>query len=888
MEEKKKGVNVEVDELPEHDAQGSNDRRDAPKKDPHENDSEICDCRWCPKHSPRKRKLTVMPCGHMMGGRNLIVCIDGTANQFGEKNTNVIELYNLLLKDMDDNQRTWYNSGIGTYARPHWRSPKYWQQVVVHKIDLTIAWNFDLTVQAAYRWLADNYKEGDCIFLFGFSRGAFQVRALSGMIHKVGLIHKGNEVQIPFAYELYADPKSDNEEAPQVGSTDKKVSMAQRFKEAFSRRNVRVHFVGAWDTVSSIGVARGKRVLPETTEGMTHVCYFRHALALDERRVKFLPEYAWGGTTLPPESEAKHKSGRRSHSDRVHPQVLEVWFPGTHSDIGGGNAKNAGMDRSRPPQRWMASQAAELGLRIGPFKRELLLSEQIEFRESLTGLWHLFELLPFRRLTFARSQPGINTTRMPHLWSHRKIHDGQKIHYSLVLGKTESAYVPKARPPSDNPSFWDTLRNEPFQNSTQLLEIEMFYRGADAVTKILAGSPVDDLLKQIFADETGPQLFYDEVIETIRSWNERKPELALNVKHQLLHRTVDILQGKSGSIKLRKWGYIGTHLVELLKSGSDEDRRVVKGFQQQYTQDINCLFELQGHRGLVWSVAISPDGKRIVSGSRDNTIRIWDMETGAQVGEPLLGHGGHINSVAISPDGKLIVSGSSDMTIRIWDAETGMQVGESLRGHEHSVLSVAFSHDGQRIISGSRDNTIRIWDAAAGTQVGVPLQGHTDWVRSVAISPNGKRIVSSSDDKTIRIWDAEKGTQLGEPLQGHRSPVWSVAISPDGQRIVSGSLDDTIRIWDMETGTQVGESLQEHSGNINSVAISPDGTHIISGSDYKMIQIWDLETGKQVGEPLRGHTSCVMSVAISPDGKRIVSGSLDQTVRIWNAEGILV
>ncbi|RXW12284.1 hypothetical protein EST38_g13570 [Candolleomyces aberdarensis] len=555
---------------------------------------------------------------------------------------------------------------------------------------------------------------------------------------------------------------------------------------------------------------------------MTHVCYFRHALALDERRVKFLPEYAWGGTTLrPPNAEVKDKSGQRSHGDRVFPQVLEVWFPGTHSDIGGGNANNTRMDRSRPPLQWMASQAAEVGLRVGNYKRDLLSREQIEFRESLKGLWwHIFEILPFRRLTFARSEPGINgTTRVPHFGSTRKIHEGQKIHYSLVLGKTERAYVPKARPPSKNLSFWNTLRNDPFQNPTNLLEIETFYRGADAVRKILAGLPVDDLLKQIFADETGPQLFYDEVIETIRSWDQGEPELELNVKYQLLSRTVDILQGKSGSIKLRKWGYIGTHLVELLKSGSDEDRRVVEGFQQQYTRDINCLSELQGHTNTVRAVAISPDGKRIVSGSWDNTIRIWDMEKGAQVGEPLLGHGEAIYSVAISPDGKLIVSGSDDKTIRIWDAETGMQVGESLRGHEYSVRSVAFSHDGQRIISGSFDNTIRIWDAAAGTQVGVPLQGHTGSVRSVAISPNGKRIVSGSDDRTIRIWDAETGTQVGEPLQGHTNWVSSVAISPDGKRIVSGSRDNTIRIWDAETGTQVGEPLREHSREVNSVAV---------------------------------------------------------------------
>ncbi|KAJ2911348.1 hypothetical protein MD484_g9066, partial [Candolleomyces efflorescens] len=134
---------------------------------------------------PVPETVKFMHCGeHKAGGRNLIVCIDGTANQFGMKNTNVIEIYNLIKKATADNQRTWYNSGIGTYARPDWKSLRYYEQVLVHKIDLAIAWNFEKTVQAAYRWLADNYEDGDAIYLFGFSRGAFQVRALSAMIEK--------------------------------------------------------------------------------------------------------------------------------------------------------------------------------------------------------------------------------------------------------------------------------------------------------------------------------------------------------------------------------------------------------------------------------------------------------------------------------------------------------------------------------------------------------------------------------------------------------------------------------------------------------------------------------------------------------------------------------
>ncbi|EDR04404.1 uncharacterized protein LACBIDRAFT_304666 [Laccaria bicolor S238N-H82] len=293
----------------------------------------------------------------------------------------------------------------------------------MHKVDLAIAWNFERTVLGAYRWLSDNYERGDCIFLFGFSRGAFQVRVVAAMIDKVGLIHKGNEMQIPFAYELYADPKSDDKESSSVteaGSSksgDLKTSAAERFKLTFSNE-VQVHFIGVWDTVSSIGIARGKKMLPRTVDGMKHVCFFRHALALDERRVKFLPEYAYGGSASGAKPDDKnppsldHGSSEKcdnpstknegattkdiSPSDRVdrsqgmnklHPQILEVWFAGTHSDIGGGNVENRGMDRSRPPLRWMVLEARALGLRTKPFERELSRHEQINVMESLMGVW---------------------------------------------------------------------------------------------------------------------------------------------------------------------------------------------------------------------------------------------------------------------------------------------------------------------------------------------------------------------------------------------------------------------------------------------------------------------------------------------------------------------
>ncbi|KAG8867352.1 hypothetical protein FRC20_006004 [Serendipita sp. 405] len=291
---------------------------------------------------------------------------------------------------------------------------------------------------------------------------------------------------------------------------------------------------------------------------------------------------------------------------------------------------------------------------------------------------------------------------------------------------------------------------------------------------------------------------------------------------------------------------------------------------------------LMGHTHTVCSVAYSPDGHRIVSGSCDNTIRIWDAETGTPIGGPLKGHTDRIRSVAYSKDGRRIASGSDDKTIRIWDAETGATVVGPLEGHSSVISCVAYSPDGRRIVSGSYDKTIRIWDAETGVAVKKPLKGHVDEISSVAYAPDGHRIVSGSRDQTISIWDAKTGATVVGPLKGHSYVISSVAYSPDGRRVVSGSYDKTIRIWDAKTGASVGEPIVGHTSPIYSVTYSPDGRQIVSGG-YK-IRFWDAETGIAVGKPLEGHVNQITSVAYAPDGRRIVSSSHDQTIRIWDAE----
>ncbi|KAJ3507945.1 hypothetical protein NLJ89_g6019 [Agrocybe chaxingu] len=844
-----------------------------------------------------------MPCGHAMGGRNLIVCIDGTSNQFGDKNTNVIELYNLILKEDINNQKSWYSSGIGTYAKPSQKSLKYYKKALWHKIDLAFALNFGETLQEAYRWLSNRYEDGDCIFLFGFSRGAFQVRALSAMIEKVGLICRGNETQIPFAYEVYIN--EDDAIMPMVWESDPRrtTTKAENFKSIFSRQYVRVHFVGAWDSVSSIGIARPAQMLPGTIEGMKHVCYFRHALALDERRVKFLPEYAWGGTTFPPGSENDTQAtgsvntySRKRRDIPVQPHTKEVWFAGTHSDIGGGNSQNAGMDRSRPPLRWMVFEAGTVGLRTNPFKDKIPSSKQININESLKGIWWPLELLPLKRLTFTRRQDGKQTTRKPHFGSGRKIQPGQKIHTSLLLAKGADEYIPVARPPPDVTWDWTKVRKEDAINQPELrgwLEFDLYEYTKTAVGALITdGEGSLEGLRQIAVSADGQQAVYDAVIDNLNSvevdhesQTEDVKEASCTKQTRLLHATLQIVETPSDGgtqLELSKSSEVFPWVSSLWDSEKDEYREVVRDFILQLTNP--CLHALEEHKSIVSSVAFSPDGRRIASSSWDRTICIWDAATGTILKGPFEGHTGPVNSVAFSPDGKCIISGSFDATIRVWDAETGKTVVGPIKGHTGDVNSVAFSPDGSRVVSGSDDETVRIWDTETGKPVGEPLWGYTRIVFSVAFSLDGKRVVSGSSDCMVRIWDAETGNAVREPLQGHTDWVRSVAFSPDGTRIISGSDDGTIRIWDATTGETVVGPIRGHTSSVLSATYSPDGQYVVSGSGDETVRIWDAEMGKQVGEPLRGHTGWVYSVAFSPDGKCIASGSWDETVRIWDVE----
>jgi eukaryotic-like serine/threonine-protein kinase len=269
------------------------------------------------------------------------------------------------------------------------------------------------------------------------------------------------------------------------------------------------------------------------------------------------------------------------------------------------------------------------------------------------------------------------------------------------------------------------------------------------------------------------------------------------------------------------------------------------------------------------AVAFSPDGTRVATGSRDKTAGIWDVATGNQV-VALEGHLGNIGCVAFSPDGTRVATGSPDKTARLWDVATGNQVAV-LEGHLHNVGCVAFSPDGTRVATGSPDKTARLWDVATGKQLAL-IEGHSWEILSIAFSPDGTRLATVSSDN--RLWDVATGKQLAV-LPGDGG---SVTFSPDGMRLATGG--EAVRLWDTASGKQLAV-MEGHSREILAIAFSPDGQRLATGSRDNTARLWDVATRKQVAV-MEGHNREILSIAFSPDGTRVATGSRDNTARLWD------
>ena len=323
---------------------------------------------------------------------------------------------------------------------------------------------------------------------------------------------------------------------------------------------------------------------------------------------------------------------------------------------------------------------------------------------------------------------------------------------------------------------------------------------------------------------------------------------------------------------------------ETIASGSGD--KTVKLWNRQG----QLLQTLQGHQEWVTSVALGPDGETIASASYDKTVKLWNRQ--GQLLQTLQGHQEWVDSVAFSPDGQILASGSWDNTVKVWNRQG--QLLQTLQGHENGIKSVAFSPDGQILASGSWDNTVKVWNRQG--QLLQTLQGHKNGVTSVAFSPDGLTLVSGSDDKTVKVWNRQG--ELLQTLQGHEDPVNSVAFSPDGQTLVSVSDDKTVKVWNLQG--ELLQTLQAHEDPVNSITFAPqqdanrpDGETLVSASDDRTVKVWNLQG--ELLQTLQRHQDVVNSIAFapqrdvnSPDEETLASGSGDKTIKLWNHQGQLL
>ncbi|KAH7928583.1 hypothetical protein BV22DRAFT_1030530 [Leucogyrophana mollusca] len=289
-----------------------------------------------------------------ISSRRLVCCFDGTGNEFGEINSNIVDLFGALTKNKPDEQLVYYQAGIGTYTSPLIAMPIVARMASI--ADEAVAWYLDAHVKEGYTFLMQNYRPGDKICLFGFSRGAYTARSLAGMIHKIGILPAHNDQQVHFAYKLF-------KRTDKIGW-----EQSNQFKKIFTAHDARIEFVGVWDTVCSVGII--PRQLPFTSSNYA-IKTFRQALSMDERRANFLPN-AWNTptareATMGYQPQSKPRDPEVSKDDWEHEppeedttDVLEVWFPGCHADVGGGSVPDR-VRLARISLAWMMKQCHVTG-----------------------------------------------------------------------------------------------------------------------------------------------------------------------------------------------------------------------------------------------------------------------------------------------------------------------------------------------------------------------------------------------------------------------------------------------------------------------------------------------------------------------------------------------
>jgi WD40 repeat protein/serine/threonine protein kinase len=289
---------------------------------------------------------------------------------------------------------------------------------------------------------------------------------------------------------------------------------------------------------------------------------------------------------------------------------------------------------------------------------------------------------------------------------------------------------------------------------------------------------------------------------------------------------------------------------------------------------------LQGHKGYVHSVSVSPDGTYAASGASDSSIRIWKLAD--QSCETLPGHRGYVYSVAFGRVATRFYSVGMDGQLRSWNIENPQDTA-SVQAHSDRIFALAVDGTRMRAFTAGMDGKIRIWSLDSLESAG-ELAGHAERVYSMAVSRDGRLVASGCMDKQVKVWDVEAKKEV-ITLKGHKDRVYFALFTPDGKNVISASMDETINIWDLTKG-KVEKTLKGHSGHVYTLALSNEGRYLVSGSMDKTIRVWEMPEGKLLATT-KGHEGTVSAIALTPSARYLVSGSYDSTVRIWDFHALL-
>jgi len=293
---------------------------------------------------------------------------------------------------------------------------------------------------------------------------------------------------------------------------------------------------------------------------------------------------------------------------------------------------------------------------------------------------------------------------------------------------------------------------------------------------------------------------------------------------------------------------------------------------------------MRGHTDWVTGVAHLTDGRRIITCSFDGSLRLWNIESGVQIGNDWRDGGTEgVRSIALSPNGKTVASGNRDGKVRLWDIETKKVIAK-WTGHTYGVGSLCWSIDGERVVSRSTDGTIRVWDVESGDTVLGPIKTGHVFMSAVIYSPDTTKIATGGgfDETALRIWDARTGNLLSTIK--HDYTVSSLAWTSDQKKVICASYR-SIRIFDTATWQQI-TILEGHAEYVNALSLFQNDRLLASGSFDETARLWNLDTNLPVGPPLQ-HQDAVQSAAISADGKQLVTGCRDENAYVWDIHTIL-